>query len=325
MARVLLPLVVAFVAAAPAKQAPFDPLALNSAQPQPVKDTPASPVQHQHETSSAFRVAVRKVNRAASSAGTVQKTVIALPDAMFTCFSTYIYTVLMDAVAATENEVLVAVDSGGQAMTIITLCIILVMSLMLLFVGAQLVKTAVLSITWIISFMTLLYFFNWVCGSADGGDWVACLLPFILAFVLAIVCAAIVFYFLEKMESLVFFILGAAGGAITMYLLRNIILSAAPQLITSSGFNFFWLALVGVAILCGFIASCLHQEIIISVTALAGAYGLACSIVALVPASSGELGNFAPLWVFWLIFFIALPIGLGVQCKMSAGKGKDKK
>ena len=53
--------------------------------------------------------------------------------------------------------------------------------------GETLVQVAVIAVTGFISFLTFLYLWNWALNKPANSDTVACMLPFILACVCALV------------------------------------------------------------------------------------------------------------------------------------------
>jgi hypothetical protein len=286
-----------------------------SATPTPAEKAPAVIKQFKSRTGkvlSADMVWGHHVRR--QKAGAVGKQGANNDEEWWSCFSEYLYATLCDTMAATEDTVNNAMSGGGTAVTIITLILILLASLLLLFLGARLVKAAVLCLTSFVSFLVGLEFYLWVCGGSTS-SFVVCWLPFILALITSIIVVALTRCFIEKFESLAMFIVGACGGAMGMYILRAIIVAADPSLAASPSFQWYWVGLAAVAIIAGFAAVFMKTAILVSVTSIVGAYGLAVSILGLIPACGGSW-----TWpgAFWLILCLGAPLGMIVQCYVSA-------
>merc|ERR1719399_1040532 len=94
----------------------------------------------------------------------------------------------------------------------------------------------------LVSFMGFLYLWQWACSSTASPmeGWVKCILPFVLACICALLVAIAVGLLIKKFTSLVFFIMGAGGGAVGMFLLRQFILAGNPHLASAWEFNFYW-------------------------------------------------------------------------------------
>merc|ERR1719324_473525 len=109
-------------------------------------------------------------------------------------------------------------------MTIITLFVIGGISLVLLIAGEALVNTLTVLVSALVSFMGFLYLWQWACSSTVSPmeGFVKCILPFILACLCALLIAIAIAMLIKKFTSLVFFIMGAGGGAVGMFLLRQV-------------------------------------------------------------------------------------------------------
>merc|ERR1712100_180899 len=152
----------------------------------------------------------------------------------------------------------------------ITLFVIAGIALLLLLAGEALVNTVTVLVATLASFMAFLFLWQWACSSTiapmEGG--VKCILPFVLACVCALIIAALTFWLIKKAEWVIYFVMGAAGGAVAMYMLRQFIIAGNPQLAFMWQFNFFWLGLALVAIFCGLLAVRLRSVVIRTVTCL---------------------------------------------------------
>lgn len=239
-----------------------------------------------------------------------------------TCFSLFIYQTMLNAASFARSEAtsaagefingslvpssgVIHINAGTRTMTLITLFVTLGVSLALLILGERLVNVVLIMTTAIASFCSSLYLFIWAC-SGSTEFFVLCNLPFILACLLTLIVTGIVGYFVSRFPSLGYFIMGAAGGAFGMLLLRMFILAGNPQLGLDKNFKFFWLGLAGVAILVGIIAVKLKKAVFVSVTSLLGGYGFAVSLCGLIPAFGGPI----PVnYVFFIIFGFTVVIG----------------
>merc|ERR1711988_1179872 len=105
----------------------------------------------------------------------------------------------------------------------------------------------------IVTFMGTLYLWQWTCSSTTVPmeGFVKCILPFVLACISALISSVLVILGMKKFTSLVFFIMGAAGGAVDMFLLRQVILAADSGLALAPNFTLYWIALAAVALLGG--------------------------------------------------------------------------
>lgn len=251
------------------------------------------------------------------------------------CFSPYVYNLILNAAfsgasiveGAITNSTGFASNSSGvdpgdfrmqlelgnQVMTIITLAIIMLISVCLLILGEKLVNTLTILTTAITSFMAFLFLWQWACSSMvqPMEGFVKCILPFILAVLSAIIITVIVGILIKKFTSLVFFIMGAGGGAVGMFLLRQFIIAGNPQLASDWRFNFYWLGLAVVAILCGFLAVCLKRAVITTVTCILGGYGFAVALCGLIPACGGP---YVANYVFFIVAGITMVLGAIFQC-----------
>jgi len=237
------------------------------------------------------------------------------------CFSCSVYNLILNtaAMGATASSTVkdsvdfsgfrLVIDTGTKTGTLITLVVILVIGLLLLTLGETLLTAMVVIVAAFTSFMASLYLWNW-CFGTNGTDWVRCLLPFILAVVCTLVITAIVGCLIKRFVWLAFFVLGAAGGAVGMFILRDIILAANPHLAAASLFNLYWLGLVAVAIICGIIAVKLEKAVVVIVTSLLGGYAMAVSICGLIPVCGGTP---PPAWAFFVIFGVFCAAGFLFQ------------
>jgi len=116
---------------------------------------------------------------------------------------------------------------------------------------------------------------------------------------------------MKKFTSLVFFIMGAAGGAVGMFLLRQFILAGDPGLALEPYFNLFWLALAAVALLGGILAVCFKSTVIKIVTCVLGGYAFAVALCGLIPAFGGP---YVPNYGFFIAAGGAMVIGALIQC-----------
>jgi len=232
------------------------------------------------------------------------------------CFAPYVFTAIMDSVGTTKETMAYTVDLGGRATTIVTLCLLLGASLLLLLFGEQLVHTAVLLITEITTFTLWLYLFIWILQDSTA-EFMECYWPFVVAVVLSLFTTLLAYCFLRKVECLAFFILGAAGAAICMYVIRDIIISVAPSVVAEKEFHTYWIALFVVSLGCGLVAAWFQTSMLITVTCLVGAYGVASATIGLVPSTANV---FPAPWIFWLTFGFALAVGFAVQCLQSKTK-----
>jgi len=226
------------------------------------------------------------------------------------CFSCSLYNLILNtaAMGATASSTvqdsidfsgaILTIDAGTKTGTIVTLVVILIIGLLLLTLGETLLTVMVVLVASFTSFMASLYLWNW-CFGTNGTEWVRCLLPFIFAVACTLIITAIVGCLVKRFVWLAFFVMGAAGGAVGMFFLRDIILAANPHLVTETLFNLYWLGLVAVAILCGLVAVQLKKAVVIIVTSLLGGYAMAVSICGLVPACGGVP---PPAWAFFVTF-----------------------
>jgi len=257
------------------------------------------------------------------------------------CFSPYVYTLILNAASAAESiakaelanhtvrfpngtfnpddvdgtmgDFRIQIETGNRVTTIITLFVIGGVSLVLLMAGEALVNTVTVLTSLLTSFMAFLYLWQWACSStvAPMDGFVKCLLPFILAVLCAVIVAGLVALLLRKITSLCFFVMGAAGGAFACFMLRQFILAGNPDLATNSWFNFYWLGLAVVALLCGIIAVLLKRSVIRLVTCLLGGYAFAIALCGLIPVFGGP---YCANYTFFIVAFVAMAAGFVFQC-----------
>merc|ERR1719380_316766 len=117
----------------------------------------------------------------------------------------------------------VRLETGNKVTTIIVLFIVGAVGLLMLFSGEALVNTLTILTSGMVSFMGFLYLWQWACSSTivPMEGFVKCILPFILACICGLIIALIVWCGIRKFTSLAFFIMGAAGGAVGMFFLRQ--------------------------------------------------------------------------------------------------------
>merc|ERR1712100_512187 len=98
----------------------------------------------------------------------------------------------------------------------ITLFVIAGIALLLLLAGEALVNTVTVLVATLASFMAFLFLWQWACSSTvhpmEGA--VKCILPFVLACVCALIIGLLVLWLVRKADWVVYFVMGAAGGAV---------------------------------------------------------------------------------------------------------------
>jgi hypothetical protein len=207
----------------------------------------------------------------------------------------------------------ITLDTGSQVTTIIVLFVILATSILLLLAGEQLVNSIAVLTSVIVTFMGTLYLWQWACSSTTVPmeGFVKCILPFILACISALISSVLVILGMKKFTSLVFFIMGAAGGAVGMFLLRQFIVAGNPSLVNDTNFNLYWLALAAVALLGGVLAVCFKSTVVRVVTVVLGGYTFAVALCGLIPALGGA---YVPNYGFFVTAGVTMLLGAAFQC-----------
>jgi len=236
------------------------------------------------------------------------------PATIASCFTPYVFNLIMNSASMAEaygrdfinNDInhsggRVQLEVGNQVVTLIVLFVLLGVSLLLLLAGEHMVRSVVVCVTALSSFMGFLYLFQWAFASqvVPLAGFVKCVLPFILTCLCALVVVVLVVVMIKKVEWLAFFVMGAAGGAFGMFILRLFILAGNAHLSTEPLFNLYWIAVGVVALIGGFLAVKLRRAVMIVGTCLIGGYVFAVSVCGLVPAFNGPI----PVnWVFFVVF-----------------------
>jgi len=247
------------------------------------------------------------------------------------CFTPYVYNLIMNTVSmrdsyaadarrVAENNTNIdngrlTIETGNRVTTIIVLFVFLGISLVLMIMGEHLAKFVVISVTGLAAFMCTLYLFQWAFPSSvvpmEGFN--KCVTPFILTCLCTLIAIILVVVMSKRAVWLSFFILGAAGGAFGMFMLRLFILAGNPGLAQSTAFNFYWLALGVVALIAGIVAVKMKKSVMVVVTCLIGGYGFAVAVCGLIPVFNGPyLANY----VFFIIFGFTVLIAAFHQIKI---------
>merc|ERR1719379_513283 len=96
-----------------------------------------------------------------------------------------------------------------------------------------------------------------------------------------------------------------------MFLLRQFIIAGNPGLTSNVWFNFYWLGLAVVALVCGLVAICAKRAIVTIVTCILGGYGFAVALCGLIPAFGGP---YVANYVFFIVAGVAMVLGIIFQC-----------
>lgn len=222
-----------------------------------------------------------------------------------------------NAIINSASDATDAMESAtvDKVISTIILVALAAFGLLLLLLGAKLVRTVIALIASMTSFVAFLYLFDWaltVHASSDTAFFVACWLPLILAIVCSMITTAIVMYLIEKLqlEAVAFFVLGAGAGGFGMLVLRNFIVAASPGLATDPAFFWYWIGMGIVALICGIAAVCMRKAIFIIATCIIGSYLFSSALMGLMQmyVAGGVSG-----WVFLALFFPLALLGAAVQ------------
>jgi len=257
------------------------------------------------------------------------------------CFSPYVYNLILNQASmaasygrqfynstSVDGEGRLELELGTRTTTIIVLAVIAGISVVLLLAGEWLLNTVLILVTIMASFMGFLYLFQWAFSSSvvPMEGFVKCILPFILTILAAIAASTIVYFANKKYNWIVFFVMGGAGGAFGMFMLRQFILAGNPSLAQEAKFNLYWIGLAAVSLIAGVVAVKLQRAIMICVTCLIGGYGFSVALCGFIPTFGG---SYPANWVFFVIFGVAAAAGVAWQLllapKVCGSKDESKK
>jgi len=243
------------------------------------------------------------------------------------CTSHDVYLALMEAMTMTQNMTIStqasardAQDSGTQTTVLV---LVGILSFCLLLFGSTFATAALAGTTFLISFL-------FVFGIADGAayrpelpaSFSMCVLPLAMAVMAGVLVSLLCMCLIQRMTSAAFFIMGACIGGVSMYVIREIIISASPSLASNSAFGWYWLATAVVALLFGFLAALAKDFVFFASTVAVGAYGVATFICGIIPVAGGQpVGGAA----FVVIMIGSAAVGATVQYACAKNKKESKK
>jgi len=225
------------------------------------------------------------------------------------CTSHDVYIAVLEAVSISSENMTIAsaaqpqdVAPADQATQIVVLCAIGILSLGLLILGSTFMNAALGATLFLVSFWFAYGVADNVSyDSAEPATFSMCVMPFVLAVLAGALSATMALCLVQRYKWLSFFLLGASIGGIAAYLIRDVIIDAAPGIARTPGFRFYWLACAAVAVLFGLIAAWLKTVIYFVATIIVGSYGFSTFICGLIPVVGGSrVGSAA---------FIAIMIG----------------
>jgi len=212
------------------------------------------------------------------------------------CLAATVYdTVINNAVDFLEN-VSDYVGSTEKYVTMAILIGLIIVGLLLLLVGELFVKTTLVVSTSVVSFIYMLYLWNFILSNNDN-DFVACTLPIILAAAFTALIVGTILCMMNKILSLTFFAFGAIIGVLAGFILRSVILASNPDIALNAYFDWYWLAIAGLAIAFGFLGVFLKDLMIFIVCAALGSWLVASSSIGLFDL----FGVYTDAWVFYVI------------------------
>jgi len=212
------------------------------------------------------------------------------------CLAEIIYdTIINNAVNFLEN-VSDSVGSTEKYMTMAILIGLIIVGLLLLLVGELFMRTTLVVSTSVVSFIFMLYLWNFILSNNDN-DFVACTLPIIIAGACTALIVGTILCLMNKIISLTFFAFGAIIGVLAGFILRSVILASNPDIALNAYFDWYWLAIVGLAIAFGFLGVFLKHLMIFLVCAALGSWLVASSSIGLFDL----FGVHTEAWVFYVI------------------------
>lgn len=152
------------------------------------------------------------------------------------CLAEIIYdTIINNAVNFLEN-VSDSVGSTEKYMTMAILIGLIIVGLLLLLVGELFMRTTLVVSTSVVSFIFMLYLWNFILSNNDN-DFVACTLPIIIAGACTALIVGTILCLMNKIISLTFFAFGAIIGVLAGFILRSVILASNPDIALNAYFD----------------------------------------------------------------------------------------
>jgi len=242
------------------------------------------------------------------------------------CISRSVYLSLVDTTAAAAADLSSNASTQDKVSSTIFLVCFIVCGLFLLFFGEHFVKSAITIIVSFCSFMAFLYLWDWIFTpqtlTASDLDFVKCGLPLLLAMVCAIVATMVVMALISSIEWLTFFVFGAACGFVGMMALRSAILAGNPHLAASQAFDWYWVGLVTVSVVCGVVAVVLRKVVILIATVSLGGYMVAAAVLGLMQLYQNKTLSGA---IFFYIWLPTMAVGALVQIFVVRPHDRDAK
>jgi len=216
-------------------------------------------------------------------------------------------------------------ESGEQdePTQIVVLVLVGILSFALLLFGSAFATAALAGTVFLISFLFIFGISdNLAYDAAEPSSFSMCVLPLAMAVMAGVLVALLCMCLIQRVTSAAFFIMGVCIGGVTMYVIREIIVSASPDLANNSAFGWYWFATAVVAVVFGFMAAMMKDFIFFVSTVAVGAYGVATFICGIIPVAGGQsVGGAA----FVVIMIGSAAVGATVQYACNKNKLDKKK
>lgn len=244
------------------------------------------------------------------------------------CLSHDVYLAVSEAVSestasnltsrSNTSDTMLGAISHDEVSQIIVLSIIGFLSIMLLVFGSTFTAVALGLTLFLVTFwFTFGFADNMTFDATNPANFSMCVMPFVMAVMAGAIMTILSLCLINRVLWLSVFLLGLCVGGIAMFALRNLIMSASPEMAHNPGFRFYWLAAGVVMLICGLLAAWLKEATFIIASCTVGAFGFATSVCGIVPVLGGmPLGG----GTFLSIMIAAGALGAAIQYCQSQKK-----
>lgn len=231
------------------------------------------------------------------------------------CASNQLYSLMTDAGETVAGHLAEVGPFSTGAVPMAVLIIVLLASVVVLFFGQKLAEVTLIIVAPLCAFAASFFLFHvWMRPSPHN----CTPLPIILAVVVAVLSVVLIAVLREckLLPQVTAAVYGGALGFVAMFLLREVIISAAPSVLAGFAIDYYWLASTIVTLLCGVISTmCVTSAggksiVLILASSVVGGYGVAQSIVGL---TNLRAHSPIPSWAFIVCFVGFTLAGLLVQ------------
>jgi len=206
------------------------------------------------------------------------------------CLSHDVYVSVAQAfVAYNETTAAAAKPASEQVCQIVMLSIIGGLGVVVLLYGTRFTTCALAIMLFLIVFTFAFAVLDAAAYSADQSpSFGMCVMPMMMALLVGLLLSVLSLCLVQRVAWIAFFLLGAALGAVAMYLLRGVILAANPALATTVAFGWYWVGAALLTILAGVTAASLRKVVYVATCIVVGSFCIATFVAGIVLVAGGQ-------------------------------------